>query len=175
MLRQRFWRQYLKQYDTDDTSTISHVEMTSMLDSLGSTLSASTVDSFFTRFGKDPQRDDLTTEEAIRCLETEVLRPESLARLTELSRYVYELANMNFRSSQPFVGQSAFAHKGGMHVHAVARAASSYEHMQPELVGNERRFLVSELSGRSNIMALTAKHHLEDDRELPRGRADLSV
>jgi 2-isopropylmalate synthase len=96
----------------------------------------------------------------------EVLRPESLSRLTELSRYVYELANMNFRSNQAFVGQSAFAHKGGMHVHAVARAASSYEHMQPELVGNERRFLVSELSGRSNIMALTAKHHLEHDREL---------
>jgi 2-isopropylmalate synthase len=96
----------------------------------------------------------------------EVLLPESPARLTELSRYVYELANMNFRSNQAFVGQSAFAHKGGMHVHAVARAASSYEHMQPERVGNERRFLVSELSGRSNIMALTAKHNLQDDREL---------
>lgn len=96
----------------------------------------------------------------------EVLRPESLVRLTDLSRYVYELANMNFRSNQAFVGQSAFAHKGGMHVHAVARAASSYEHMAPELVGNERRFLVSELSGRSNIMALTARHKLEHDREL---------
>jgi 2-isopropylmalate synthase len=96
----------------------------------------------------------------------EVLRPESLARLTELSRYVYELANMNFRSNQAFVGQSAFAHKGGMHVHAVARAASSYEHVRPELVGNERRVLVSELSGRSNIMALTAKHQLPDDRAL---------
>ncbi|HVX11898.1 MAG TPA: citramalate synthase [Pirellulales bacterium] len=96
----------------------------------------------------------------------EVLRPGSLTRLTELSRYIYELANMNFRPGQAFVGQSAFAHKGGMHVHAVARAASSYEHMEPERVGNERRFLVSELSGRSNIMALTAKHHLEHDREL---------
>ncbi|HET6880224.1 MAG TPA: citramalate synthase [Pirellulales bacterium] len=96
----------------------------------------------------------------------DVLRPDSLSRLTELSRYVYELANMNFRSNQAFVGQSAFAHKGGMHVHAVARAASSYEHMAPELVGNERRFLVSELSGRSNIMALTAKHKLEHNREL---------
>ncbi|HEX7376091.1 MAG TPA: citramalate synthase [Pirellulales bacterium] len=96
----------------------------------------------------------------------EVLSPGSLARLTELSRYVYELANMNFRSNQAFVGQSAFAHKGGMHVHAVARVASSYEHMAPEQVGNERRILVSELSGRSNIMALTAKHHLEHDRAL---------
>ncbi|KAJ7500276.1 phosphatidylserine decarboxylase-domain-containing protein [Mycena galericulata] len=80
LLRQRFWRQYLKQYDTDDTSTISHIEITSMLDSLGSTLTASTVDSFFTRFGKDPRRDDLTVEEVIRCLETEVLRPESERR-----------------------------------------------------------------------------------------------
>ena len=51
----------------------------------------------------------------------EVLRPGSLARLTEVSRYVYEMANMNFRSNQPFVGASAFAHKGGMHAHAVAR------------------------------------------------------
>jgi 2-isopropylmalate synthase len=96
----------------------------------------------------------------------EVLRPDSLSRLTELSRFIYELANMNFRSNQAFVGQSAFAHKGGMHVHAVTRAASSYEHMAPERVGNERRFLVSELSGRSNIMALTSKHKLEHDREL---------
>ncbi|KAJ7082389.1 phosphatidylserine decarboxylase-domain-containing protein [Mycena belliarum] len=80
LLRQRFWRQYLKQYDTDDTASISHVEITSMLDSLGSTLTGSTVDSFFTRFGKDPQRDDLTIEEAIRCLETEVMRPESERR-----------------------------------------------------------------------------------------------
>ncbi|KAJ7078039.1 hypothetical protein B0H15DRAFT_933866 [Mycena belliarum] len=80
LLRQRFWRQYLKQYDTDDTVSISHVEITSMLDLLGSTLTGSTVDSFFTRFGKDPQRDDLTIEEAIRCLETEVMRPESERR-----------------------------------------------------------------------------------------------
>ena len=77
----------------------------------------------------------------------DVLRPGSLARLTEVSRYVYEIANMNFRSSQPFVGTSAFAHKGGMHTHAVARNTASYEHIDPASVGNERRILVSELSG----------------------------
>ncbi|KAJ7070019.1 phosphatidylserine decarboxylase-domain-containing protein [Mycena amicta] len=77
LLRQRFWRQYLQQYDADDTKTLSHVEITSMLDSLGSTLSASTIDGFFTRHGKDPRQDDLTMEEAIRCLEMEVGRPES--------------------------------------------------------------------------------------------------
>jgi 2-isopropylmalate synthase len=96
----------------------------------------------------------------------ELLNPEGVQRLTELSRYVYDLANMNYRSNQPFVGQSAFAHKGGMHVHAVARVTNSYEHIAPESVGNERRILVSELSGRSNIAALTTKYNLQDDREL---------
>jgi 2-isopropylmalate synthase len=96
----------------------------------------------------------------------EVLGGQSLERLTELSRYVYETANMHLRSNQPFVGQSAFAHKGGMHVHAIARATESYEHLDPQLVGNERRILVSELSGRSNIAALTSKFNLQDDRAL---------
>ena len=96
----------------------------------------------------------------------DVLKNSGLTHLTELSRYVYELANMNFRSSQPFVGSSAFAHKGGMHVHAVNRLAESYEHIQPELVGNERRILISELSGRSNIVAKTTQHQLEHDKEL---------
>jgi 2-isopropylmalate synthase len=96
----------------------------------------------------------------------ELLQPGSVERLTELSRYVYELANMNFRSNQPFVGQSAFAHKGGMHVHAVNRAASSYEHIDPRSVGNERRILVSELSGRSNIVALATRYSIQHDEEL---------
>ncbi len=96
----------------------------------------------------------------------EVLRNNGLQHLTELSRYVYEIANMNFCSNQPFVGTSAFAHKGGMHVHAVARLASSYEHLPPESVGNERRFLVSELSGRSNIIAKTDKYRLSHDQAL---------
>ena len=95
-----------------------------------------------------------------------VLGGRNLERLTELSRYVYETANMNLRNGQPFVGQSAFAHKGGMHVHAVARATESYEHINPALVGNERRILVSELSGRSNIVALTTKHNLHSDKAL---------
>src|SRR5690606_15861387 len=75
------------------------------------------------------------------------------------------LANMNFRPGQAFVGRSAFAHKGGMHVHAVNRIAHSYEHINPEIVGNERRILVSELSGRSNIVAKTTKYKLDQDTE----------
>ncbi len=96
----------------------------------------------------------------------ETLNGDGVRHLTELSRYVYEIANMNFRAGQPFVGQSAFAHKGGMHVHAVARATSSYEHIDPTLVGNERRILVSELSGRSNIIELTKQYNLQDDKAL---------
>jgi len=96
----------------------------------------------------------------------EVLKPESLKRLTETSRYVYELANLNFRPGQPFVGQSAFAHKGGMHTHAVAKDPTSYEHIRPEQVGNERRILVSELSGQSTILAKTAKYQLSNNKPL---------
>lgn len=95
-----------------------------------------------------------------------VLGGGKLESLTELSRFVYEKANIQWRGSQPFVGQSAFAHKGGMHVHAVNKSASTYEHIDPALVGNERRILVSELSGRSNILALTSQHNIEDNREL---------
>ena len=95
-----------------------------------------------------------------------MLAEGGLARLTEISRYVYEMANMNFRSGQAYVGRSAFAHKGGMHVHAVNRIAHSYEHIDPAVVGNERRILVSELSGRSNIMAKTTKFNLGDDSAL---------
>jgi 2-isopropylmalate synthase len=96
----------------------------------------------------------------------EVLQPGSLARLTETSRYVYELANMNFRPGQPFVGQSAFAHKGGMHTHAVAKNPTTYEHIDPAAVGNERRILVSELSGHSTILSKTAKYQLSHDKAL---------
>lgn len=96
----------------------------------------------------------------------DVLQPGSLTRLTEASRYVYEMANMNFRSGQPYVGASAFAHKGGMHTHAVAKNPTSYEHIDPALVGNERRILVSELSGQSTILSKTTKYNMNHDREL---------
>jgi 2-isopropylmalate synthase len=92
---------------------------------------------------------------------------QSLAHLTEVSRYVYEIANLNLVNGQPYVGQSAFAHKGGMHVHAVNKLARSYEHVTPESVGNTRRILVSELSGVSNIAAKAGKKFdIEKDRAL---------
>jgi 2-isopropylmalate synthase len=96
----------------------------------------------------------------------QVLQPGGIAHLTELSRFMYEMVNMNFRANQPFVGKSAFTHKGGMHVSGIARNTASYEHLDPELVGNERRVLVSELSGRSNIKALTGRHNIPSDPKL---------
>jgi 2-isopropylmalate synthase len=96
----------------------------------------------------------------------EVLAAASLTRLTELSRYVYEMANMNFRPGQPFVGQSAFAHKGGMHAHGVARNTASYEHVDPASVGNRRRILVSELAGQASITSKLEKYGVAGDREL---------
>ncbi|MEM1355107.1 MAG: citramalate synthase [Planctomycetota bacterium] len=83
----------------------------------------------------------------------EVLRPGSVQRLSELSQAIYELTGLDASHGQPYVGDGAFAHKGGMHVHAVQRIAHSYEHVPPESVGNQRRILVSELSGASNIAA----------------------
>lgn len=94
----------------------------------------------------------------------EVLAPSSLGQLTEASRFVYETANMNFRDNQPFVGRSAFAHKGGMHTHALARNPATYEHIEPSKVGNERRVLVCELSGQSTILTKTTKYDITHDR-----------
>ncbi|MBW7885171.1 MAG: citramalate synthase, partial [Caldilineaceae bacterium] len=89
---------------------------------------------------------DLQLKMGYRCVED-----GKLPQLVELSRYVSELANLSPESHQPFVGQSAFAHKGGTHVNAVVKYSMSYQHIDPALVGNEMRILVSELSGKDNI------------------------
>ena len=81
----------------------------------------------------------------------------SLPKLKELSEFVDEIANVRHDPRQPWVGQTAFAHKGGMHVHAIDRVARSYEHIQPEAVGNSRRVLVSDMSGRTNILMKAAE------------------
>jgi 2-isopropylmalate synthase len=97
------------------------------------------------------------------------LAGDSLPKLTEVSRFVYEIANLSLRENQPFVGQAAFTHKGGMHVHAVRRDSRTYEHIDPAAVGNARRILISELAGASNVAVKTkAKFNLADDKELQR-------
>jgi 2-isopropylmalate synthase len=79
------------------------------------------------------------------------LAEHDLVRLTELSRFVYEVANIRPNRYQPYVGRSAFAHKGGVHAAAVKRNSKAYEHISPEKVGNERNIPVSALSGRGNL------------------------
>ncbi|MFQ5879267.1 MAG: citramalate synthase [Dehalococcoidia bacterium] len=83
----------------------------------------------------------------------DVVSDEQLARVTEVSRFVSEVANLPPDPRQPYVGQSAFAHKAGLHVAALVKHEASYQHIDPVLVGNDRRFLVSELGGRRNILA----------------------
>ena len=94
-----------------------------------------------------------------------------LARLRHVSRSLDELANRAPWSAQPYVGQSAFAHKGGVHVDAVKKNSRTYEHIEPEQVGNERRILVSDLSGRANVELKARELGLDLDPRAPEMRA----
>ncbi len=85
----------------------------------------------------------------------------NLKELTSTARFVYEIANLAPNKYQPYVGASAFAHKGGIHVSAVQRNPETYEHIRPELVGNVQRILVSDLSGKSNVIAKAKQFGLD--------------
>ncbi len=95
------------------------------------------------------------------------LTDDQLSQLREVSRYVYELANLVPNPHQPFVGNSAFAHKGGVHVSAIQRHPETYEHIRPEKVGNVTRVLVSDLSGRSNVLAKAEQFNIDLDSKDP--------
>ncbi len=86
--------------------------------------------------------------------------PEKLAHLTSVARFIAELANLPLRGDQPYVGHSAFAHKGGVHVSAVLKDSATYEHIDPSTVGNRQRVLLSDLSGRGNILYKLKEHGL---------------
>ena len=92
---------------------------------------------------------------------------EGLKSLTPLSHYVSELANLTHRKSLAYVGESAFAHKGGVHVSAVMKTPATYEHIHPEDVGNARRVLVSDLSGRSNVLYKAKELGIDIDDKSP--------
>ncbi len=96
---------------------------------------------------------------------------QRLESLTSVCKYIAELANLPLRGDQPFVGKSAFAHKGGIHVSAVLKDSATYEHIAPELVGNRQRVLVSDLSGRGNIVYKLKEHGLTDRLDEPARRA----
>jgi len=95
----------------------------------------------------------------------EVVGPGQLKHLRETANLVSEIANQSLQSGAAFVGDSAFAHKGGVHVSAVERNPLTYEHVAPELVGNRRRVLVSDLSGRGNLVAKARELNIDLDQE----------
>jgi 2-isopropylmalate synthase len=88
--------------------------------------------------------------------------PERLTSLASAARFIAELANLPLRGDQPYVGRSAFAHKGGIHVSAVLKDAATYEHIPPDTVGNRQRVLLSDLSGRGNILYKLKQHGIAD-------------
>jgi 2-isopropylmalate synthase len=100
----------------------------------------------------------------------EALPQSSLRQLSELSRAVAEIANLALPLQQPYVGHGAFAHKGGQHVAAVLKHKDAYQHIDPARVGNEARVLVSELSGRGNVLAKAREFGLELDKDDPQTR-----
>ncbi|MBI2202580.1 MAG: citramalate synthase [Candidatus Rokubacteria bacterium] len=100
----------------------------------------------------------------------ECIPEANLRELRDVSRFASELANRKSWSSQPYVGDSAFAHKGGMHVSAVVKHPETYEHIDPEAVGNHRRVLVSELSGKSNVLWKAREYGIDLDRDTPDSR-----
>ncbi len=87
---------------------------------------------------------------------------DRLANLTSTAKFIAELANLPLRGDQPYVGHSAFAHKGGVHVSAVLKDSATYEHISPKTVGNRQRVLLSDLSGRGSILYKLKQHGLED-------------
>lgn len=105
----------------------------------------------------------------IPCLQLKMGIPvvPDLTRLREVSHFVDELANCQPDIRAPFIGSTAFAHKGGMHVNAVAKTAAAYEHIEPSAVGNHQNILVSELSGRSNILLKSAELGLPLEKNDP--------
>lgn len=98
------------------------------------------------------------------------LPPQKMKELTDMARYVSEIGNMIQPRNQPYVGLSAFAHKGGVHINAVLKNPETYEHIDPELVGNRRRFLVSEVGGRTNILLKAKELDIELKKESPETR-----
>ncbi len=100
-------------------------------------------------------------------LKKQSITDEQLRGLSDISRFIFEIANLSPNKHQAYVGKAAFAHKGGVHVSAIQRHPETYEHIRPELVGNATRVLISDLSGKSNIMAKAEEFKINLDSKDP--------
>ncbi|GAF79324.1 unnamed protein product, partial [marine sediment metagenome] len=128
-------------------------------------------------FGERCGNTDLTTilpilklKMGIDCIST-----EDLENITEVSHFIYEMANLSGNSNQPFVGKNAFSHKGGVHISAMRKNVKTYEHINPELVGNSRNIKISELAGKSSILHMSKKFGMHLTKENPKVAEILKV
>jgi len=108
-------------------------------------------------------------------LKIDKFKAEQLKSLTRISKVVAELANMIPQDGQPYVGRNAFTHKGGIHVDAVVKHSQTYEHADPEAVGNKRRILISELSGKSNILFKVKENDIKLIKNYPEAIKVLNI
>ncbi len=100
---------------------------------------------------------------------------DKLKELTHVSHYISEISNMKQRNDQPYVGQSSFAHKGGMHINAITKNPKTYEHIDPALVGNSRRILVSELAGKTGVLIRAKDLNLDLNKDTPLAKKILKL
>jgi 2-isopropylmalate synthase len=118
-------------------------------------------------FGERCGNTDLTTILPILKLKMGIdcISLEDLENITDVSHFIYEMANLPSTSDQPFVGKNAFSHKGGVHISAMRKNLKTYEQINPDLVGNSRNIKISELSGKSSILHMSKRFgmHLTDD------------
>ena len=125
----------------------------------GAQIIQGTINGIVERCGNDdliPVIANLKLKMGLDCIED-----EKLNELTRVSHYISEIANMKQRNDQPYVGSSSFAHKGGMHINAVLKNSRAYEHVDPKTVGNSRRMLVSELGGKTGVLAMAKDFNID--------------
>ncbi|MEW6170942.1 MAG: citramalate synthase [Candidatus Omnitrophota bacterium] len=108
-------------------------------------------------------------------LKINCISDERLKELTEVSHFVSEISNMRHQANQPYVGESSFAHKGGVHINAVMKNPTTYEHINPVLVGNHRRILVSELAGKTGILVRAKDLELDLSKNDPKTKRILKL
>lgn len=140
-------------------------------------LGANLVQGTFNGYGERCGNANLTT--IIGILKTKMsidcISSDQLKELTKTAYFISEISNVRPSENQPFVGRSAFAHKGGVHINAIMKNPDSYEHIKPELVGNHRRLLVSELAGKTPILIKAKELELDLDKKSPQAKKVLDL
>ncbi len=139
----------------------------------GATMVQGTINGYGERCGNAdliPIIANLKLKMGLDCIDTEKIKD-----LTALSHFVSEISNMKQKNDQPYTGLSAFAHKGGMHINAVMKNQKAYEHVDPALIGNRRRILISELGGKTGVLLRAKDLSLDLNKENPKTKKILKL